>query len=261
MILRIALFTTAILFVSSSFLTFADSSSSSTTTTTDSSNAKIVECPVSGKAPDTFALCATATCWTLDGVAYCKCEVMNEESISISFDYEENGKSKNVCDLLLEGVPNGYTVSTYATPRQVETDYDPKVEKLGPPMGYYTCDTRSGTQAYGAQCDGGLCFKSTQGKEFPGLGYIKENEIVCSCPPTLSNSPGFQIAGPWKCKPGDANENNQCCDQSYYNDMCGVTSVKTTGTVLAVNAPIGTARVLSAKLDGKPARFNACRFQ
>ena len=223
-------------------------------------NAKIVQCPVSDKQPDTFALCATATCWTLDGVAYCKCDVMNEKSISISFDYEENGQSKNVCNLLLDGNNNGYTVSTYATPRQVETDYNPKTEKLGAPLGYYTCATKDGPQGYGAQCDGGICFYGTQGKDFPGLGHIDKNEIVCSCPPMLSSSPGFQIAGPWNCKPGDANENNQCCDQDYYNEMCSVTSVKSTGTVLAVSAPIGAPKVLSAMLDGKPPQVNACRF-
>ncbi|NMH64142.1 hypothetical protein [Shewanella salipaludis] len=228
---------------------------------TDASDAKIVECPLAANQPDTFALCATATCWTLDGVAYCKCDVMNEESISFSFNYEANGESKNICDTLLQGNRNGFTVSTYATPRQIETDYEPETEKLGPPMGYYTCDTESGPQAYGAQCDGGLCFTSTQGKDFPGLGHINQNQIVCSCPPTLSKAPGFQIAGPWSCKPGDKNADNHCCDQDYYDDMCGVTSVTATGTVLAVNAPIGTARALSIKLDGDVPRFNSCRFK
>jgi hypothetical protein len=128
-------------------------------------------------------------------------------------------------------------------------------------MGYYSCLTGSGPQTYGAQCDGGLCFKSTQGKDFPGLGQINDDEIVCSCPPSLSKSPGFQIAGPWHCKPGDDNENNQCCDQNYYKAMCGVTSVTDTGTVLAVSAPIGVAKMLSTVLDGKPPQFNTCHFK
>ncbi|WP_444996206.1 hypothetical protein [Aliikangiella sp. IMCC44359] len=230
----------------------------STPTKMKSYQSKTVQCPISDKQPNTFALCATATCWTLDGVAYCKCDVMNEKSISISFDYEENGQSKNVCNLLLDGNNNGFTVSTYATPRQIETDYNPKIEKLGPPMGYYTCPTLSGSQAYGAQCDGGICFQSTQGQYFPGLGHIKRGEIVCSCPPTLSSSPGFQIAGPWNCEPGDTNENNQCCDKSYYDQMCFVTNVKSTGTKLAVSAPIGGAKAFSILLDGKPPSLNTC---
>jgi len=230
-------------------------------TETNMKNSKIVQCPISTTQPDTFALCATATCWTLDGVAYCKCNIMNEKSISISFNYEENGQSKDVCNLLLDGNNNGFTISTYATPRQIEADYNPETEKLGPPMGYYTCLTKSSPQAYGAQCDGGVCFNSTQGKDFPGLGHINEGEIVCSCPPTLSSSPGFQIAGPWNCKPGDANENNQCCDQDYYNDMCTVTSVKSTGTILAVSAPIGGAKALSTILDGKLPSLNSCHFK
>lgn len=250
-----------LMFLIGSLLFVSMANGQSSTGNTNPKSKKIVQCPVSEKQPDRFALCATATCWTLDGVAYCKCDIKNEKSISISFDYEENGKHKNVCDLLLEGNKNGFTVSTYATPRQLETDYDPKAEKLGPPMGFYTCVENSGQQVYGAQCDGGVCFYSTQGKNFPGLGHINKGEIVCSCPPTLSTGPGLQIAGPWNCKPGDPNKNNQCCDQDYYNEMCTVTSVKSTGTVLAVSAPIGGAKVLSTMLDGKPPSINTCHFK
>lgn len=242
------------------FASLASGASKTTGTQPSASDAPLVQCPTSPDLPDRFALCAAATCWTLDGVAYCKCDVLNEESISISFEYEENGQTRNVCDLLLDGENNGFTVSTYATPRQIEADYNPKTEKLGPPMGLYTCATKDDLTAYGAQCDGGICFDSTQGKEFPGLGHIKDDEIVCSCPPTLNPTLRFQIAGPWSCKPGDSNENNQCCDQNYYNSMCKVTSVSATGTVLAVSAPAGSAVTLSTILDGEKPTLNACKF-
>ncbi len=225
-----------------------------------SEGAPLVQCPVSPDQPNRFALCAAASCWTIDGLAYCKCDVLNEESISISYEYEENGKTKNICDLLLDGTKNGFTVSTYATPRQIVADYNRATEKLGPAMALYTCATKNSRIAYGAQCDGGICFDSTQGKNFPGLGHIKDDEIVCSCPPTLNPTLRFQVAGPWSCNPGDANENNECCDQSYYNEICNVTSVSTTGTVLAVSAPAGSAATLSKILDGEKPTLNSCNF-
>lgn len=244
-------------------------SAGSTNTKSDSTEAAstepaksppLVQCPTSPDQPNRFALCAAASCWTIDGLAYCKCDVLNEESISISYEYQENGKTKNICDLLLDGTTNGFTVSTYATPRQIVTDYNQATEKLGPPMALYTCATQNDRIAYGAQCDGGICFDSTQGKNFPGLGHIEEDEIVCSCPPTLNPTLRFQVAGPWSCKPGDANGNNECCDQSYYNDICNVTSVSTTGTLLAVSAPAGSAAMLSKILDGEKPTLNACKF-
>lgn len=220
----------------------------------------IVTCPVSPNQANKFALCAAATCWMLDKVAYCKCDVLHEKSISISFAYEADGKSRNVCDLLLAGNGNGFTVSTYATPRQGETDYDPAKEKLGPPKAFYTCPNNSDSEpAYGAQCDGAICFTSTQAKDFPGLGHVAQDEIICSCPTTDSSPVGFQIAGPWHCEPGDANKDNECCSKKFYDEMCSVTSVKT-GTYLKVSAGIGDASALSTILDGKKPSFNKCDF-
>ncbi len=220
------------------------------------------ECPVSSDDSNTFALCATATCWTVDNVAYCKCDVMNEQSISLPFHYKENGEDKDVCDLLQAGVDNGFTVSTYATPRQMEADYDPETEKLGPPMAIYTCLNSEDTPAgYSAQCDGGLCFKSTQGQTFPGIGQLKEDEIICSCPAMPSPPMGFQIAGPWTCAPGERNANGQCCDKSFHDKLCSVKSVSSTGTQLMVGAPTGVGTILSKKLDGKVPALNRCEFK
>ncbi|CAM3974074.1 hypothetical protein [Pseudoalteromonas byunsanensis] len=232
-----------------------------TTPADDQNTPPVIKCPTNTHDYNRFALCATATCWTLDGIAYCKCEVLNEPSISISFDYQENGQNKNICDLLLQGKDNQFTVSTYATPRQIEKDYDPETEKLGPPLGFYTCSGQSSEAAYSAQCDGGVCFNSTQGTNFPGLGHISDNEIVCSCPPSQNPTKRFQIAGPWLCKPGATNDDNECCDQDYYNEMCSVSSISTTGTKLAVGAPAGGAATLSKLLDGAVPSLNACRFK
>ncbi|SDQ12402.1 hypothetical protein [Pseudovibrio sp. Tun.PSC04-5.I4] len=66
---------------------------------------------------------------------------MNEQSISLPFHFKEDGEEEDVYDLLQAGVENGFTVSTYATPRQMEPDYDPTTEKLGPPLATYTAPT------------------------------------------------------------------------------------------------------------------------
>ncbi len=216
-------------------------------------------CPVSKRDSKTFALCATATCWTLDNVAYCKCDVMHEKSISLPFNYREDGEKRDVCDILQDGVGNGFTVSTYATPRELEADYDPATEKLGAPLALYDCDSRNGRQAgYSAQCDGGLCFNSTRGKDFPGFGRLKKSEIICSCPPVTSPPTGFQITGPWNCAPGDPNTDGHCCDRAYQARLCGVSKVSRTGTEIAVGAPTGVATTLSRLLDGKAPAINRC---
>lgn len=222
-----------------------------------------VQCPESAGSPNTFALCATAKCWTLDNVAYCKCEVLNQESISLPFNYTENGVMKNICDLLLEGPANGFTVSTYATPRQLLKDYKPEVENLGPPLALYTCNPQKysrASNALSAQCDGGVCFKSTQGQTFPGLGVVQANEIICSCPISKGSSIGFQISGPWLCAPGETNKNGRCCDKAFYRQYCGVQSTSKTGTSIVVGSPTGVAVTLSTLLDGTVPNLNRCNF-
>ena len=101
-----------------------------------------VQFPKPGVSANKFALCAIAQCTTIDKVAYCKCEVLHQESISLPYNYTENKTKKNVCNLLLDGLHNGFTVSTYATPVQALKDYNPVVEKLGPPKALYTCNPK-----------------------------------------------------------------------------------------------------------------------
>ena len=221
----------------------------------------VVKCPTSSESLDRFALCATAMCWTLDGVSYCKCDIKEEESISLSFSYYEGGTMKNVCDLLVQGNSNGFTISTYATPPQALKGYDARVEKEGPAKALYDCNRPgySTRPAYSAQCDGGVCFNSTTNSDFPGLGHVKSDQIVCSCPPT-PNKRVFQIAGPWNCAPGEVNVDNRCCDKEFYKTYCGVRSIKRTGTILPVGSAVGSAVGLSTLLDGQPPMINVCRF-
>jgi hypothetical protein len=100
----------------------------------------------------TYALCAVASCF-FNGVAYCKCDVKTGDSISLSLEFDEG---EDVCTVNEEGVENGYMVSTYSVPDSVL--------KPNGDMASYTCP--SGSDGAYAQCDGGICFKSTRGSHF-----------------------------------------------------------------------------------------------
>ena len=215
-----------------------------------------------------YALCATAQCFTLNGVAYCNCNLKQGESISIAFDFD-NGQ--DVCSLLDDGVSNGYTVSTFSLPDQVTkayaAAYNPNTGEP-PPLALYTCP--GGGQSTGpyAQCDGGLCFDSTTGAEFPGVGPIGPHQILCSCPITVPRATppqklGYQIAGPWQHADGTAcganDSPSDCCSTSYENQFCGANYSPTipTGTTIPVGAPEGVPVTLAILLgDLRP--FNSC---
>jgi YVTN family beta-propeller protein len=184
----------------------------------------------------TYALCAVANCFVLDGLSYCKCDVMSGDSISLPFNYDDN---QDICSINAAGVENGYMASTFSTP--------PSVEPPNGDMALYDCP-RTSVGAY-AQCDGGLCFASTEGKSFPGFeGPLKQNEIICSCPITQPTSPpppvGFRIAGPYPC-------------QSSHFQYCNIANPKT-GSTIYVGAPTGAAALLSKLLYGKVSKFNRC---
>jgi hypothetical protein len=105
----------------------------------------------------------------------------------------------------------------------------------------YTCPARSSDGAY-AQCDGGICFTSTEGQSFPGSAEpLDRNQIICSCPITVADPTkaklGYQIAGPFPCQ------------KSFYQYCKKATANKLTGSTIYVGAPIGTARFLARQLN------------
>src|SRR5262249_61980762 len=63
----------------------------------------------------TYALCATASCFVFNDVAYCKCDVLTGDSISLALDFDD----QDVCTVNEEGVKNGYMVSTFSVPDSV----------------------------------------------------------------------------------------------------------------------------------------------
>src|SRR2546430_12541031 len=197
-----------------------------------------------------YALCAEASCFVYDGVAYCKCDVMRGDSISLQLSYFSAGGEQNVCDVNAQGQrENSYMVSTFSLPDNV---------KKGGPAAIYTCpgplNAGSGVSApvaYG-QCDGGICFTSSRARRFPGFfDRLRHDEVICSCPistdatPGSADSAGYQIFGPYH---PDAPEGSRC-DASACAE-CSVANPTTNGSTLKVGAPTGSGEFLGLRLHG-----------
>jgi hypothetical protein len=186
----------------------------------------------------TYALCAVASCFVFNEVAYCKCDVKTGDSISLALDYDDG---KDVCTVNEEGASNGsYMVSTYSLPDSV---------KPGGDQAIYTCPGATSDGAY-AQCDGGICATSLQGQSFPGFDEpLAKDQIICSCPITVhqKGAPvGYQIAGPYPCQ------------QSFFENCKSATANNKTGSTLYVGAPTGTARLLTFLLTDTNPPVNNC---
>ena len=187
----------------------------------------------------TYALCAAARCNVYDGVAYCQCDVKHGDSISLPFPM---GKDEDVCSANAAGADNKYMISTYSLPKSITS-----------PEGggaIYTC-SGEGSGAY-AQCDGGICFRSTEDTTFPGFDKpVKKGQIICSCPITQSKSgddaQAYQILGPYP------------CDKSFFRYCKAATATAKTGSTIYVGAPAGTAQGLAVLLHGKVGPVNECR--
>ena len=186
----------------------------------------------------TYALCATASCFVFNDLAYCTCDVKRGDSISLPFRYDRN---KDVCTVNAEGAGNGYMVSTFSL--------DPSVVAPTGDMAVYNCPGKTATGAY-AQCDGGICFRSTQGQRFPGSDKpLKPDQIICSCPITVAQPPapvGYQIAGPYPCR------------RSFFDNCSSKVANLDNGAKIYVGAPTGSARLLTRLLDGSVPPLNTC---
>lgn len=186
----------------------------------------------------TYALCAVASCFVFNDVAYCTCDIKKGDSISLPFNYDTD---KDVCTVNADGADNGYMVSTFSLAEEVLAGVGDKA--------IYTCPGNRSTGAY-AQCDGGLCFRSTQGMGFPGSDQeLREDQIICSCPITVANPPapvGYQIAGPYP------------CERSFFQNCSSRTANKDTGSTLYVGAPTGGAVALTRLLYGNVPPINRC---
>jgi hypothetical protein len=200
----------------------------------DSSSPKFIVC--SGQ---TYALCAVASCFVMDKLAYCECDVKAGDSISLSYAF---GNGENVCSVNAEGAANGYMVSTFSVPDSVVAPDGNQA--------LYACPASTSNGAY-AQCDGGLCFTSTEGQSFPGFdGPLNAGQIICSCPITVSDPAtariGYQIAGPYPCQ------------KSFFKNCNHAIANNKTGAQIYVGAPTGSARRLARRLNGSVPPLNRC---
>jgi hypothetical protein len=69
-----------------------------------------------GKTMVPHALCAVASCFVFNGLAYCKCDVAQGDSISLPFEFDDG---QDICTVNAEGVGNGYMASTFSFPPSV----------------------------------------------------------------------------------------------------------------------------------------------
>jgi hypothetical protein len=188
----------------------------------------------------TYALCAVASCFVFNQVAYCKCDVKFGDSISLPLEFDDG---QDVCTVNAEGAANGYMVSTFSVPDSI----------LKPNGGQaiYTCP-RTSDGAY-AQCDGGICFTSSEGQSFNGFDEpLAKDQIICSCPITVQNPEtarvGYQITGPYPCQ------------KSFFENCNSTTANNKTGSTIYVGAPTGTPRLLAFLLTGTNPPVNECRL-
>jgi hypothetical protein len=188
----------------------------------------------------TYALCAAAYCTVFNGVSYCKCDVMSGDSISLPFNFDHD---EDICSVNAEGKENGYMASTYSLPQSV-------IAPAGD-QALYNCPAETSTGAY-AQCDGGLCFTSTEGQSFPGFDKpLQKGELICSCPITVANPDtakvGYQIIGPYP------------CETSFFQNCSSETANTSTGAMIHVGSPTGTGRFLTRRLYGEVPPLHECR--
>lgn len=186
-----------------------------------------------------YALCASAKAFVFQEVSYAKCIIKKGDSISAPPLVYNSRTGQNICDINAEGANNGYMSSTFSLPEET---------LKGGSKALYTCP--GGSTGDYAQCDGGTCFTSTRGQVFPGLGKLREDEIICSCPITKANTSvapfGYQFIGPYPCQ---TEAFNVCNKQT------------TNGDIIPVGSPPGAGRVLSYALYGRNFRLNECRLK
>jgi hypothetical protein len=196
-----------------------------------------------------YALCATASCAVYNGVAYCHCDVLNGDSISLQLDVPTPTGEANVCDVMAQGKTHGFLVSTYSLPADAVK---------GGSVASYTCP---GTDNQGAgvpapvaygQCDGGICFTSTGMRGAGGA-------VTCSCPISTaatagsSDAFGYQTFGPYHPEAPVGKR----CDASGCAS-CSVSNPTANGSVIPVGAPTGSGKFLTLRLNGSIPPMNEC---
>jgi hypothetical protein len=183
----------------------------------------------------TYALCAGASCFVFNDVAYCTCNVKKGRSISSSFKYDGG----DICTLNAEGPYNGYMASTFSPPPGLAVG--PGADKA-----LYTCPISS--RPFYAKCDGGLCFTSTAGRSFPPPTSFGYDQIVCACPIEQASPPhGVEIIGPYPCQ---KSFRQKACERETANSD--------TGSTVYDGTSIGSTATGTFLLTRQIPHFNNC---
>ena len=190
-----------------------------------------------------YALCAGAQAVNFNEITYANCARLRGNSISLQQNFPSapgNDDNPGNIATVNEGAPNrgGYIVSTYSPPAGAA---NPNGN-----LAVYSCD-RGGSSA---QCDGGLCFTSTTGKNPPLWGPVSNSQIVCSCPIRTTAVP-FSVIGPKPC-PATAAE---------YDAVCGANgSQANKGATIFIGDPIPNpdSWEILASCVGQPVTMNTC---
>jgi len=191
-----------------------------------------------------YALCAGAQAVNFNEITYANCARLRGNSISLQQNFPSapgNDDNPGNIATVNEGAPNrgGYIVSTYSPPAgAVNPNGD---------LASYQCE-RGGSYA---QCDGGLCFTSTTGRNPPLWGPVSNSQIVCSCPIQTSAIP-FEVMGPKPCPTTAA----------AFDAVCGANVSKANnGATIFIGDPVpGGWGILGACLLGQtqPLPINTC---
>jgi hypothetical protein len=192
-----------------------------------------------------YALCATASCTVYNGVAYCRCDVLKGDSISLQLDIPTPTGEANVCDVMAQGTTLGFLVSTYSYPADAVK---------GGPLAIYTCP---GTDNAGRWRGGpGDLWPMRWRYLLAGAGV---GEVICSCPISTgatagsSTALGWQVFGPYHPQAPIG----QRCDASGCAS-CSVANPTANGSIIPVGAPTGSGRFLTVRLDGSFPPTNEC---
>jgi|GEM_PF-1458094 len=185
-----------------------------------------------------YALCTGVQCFVYNNVAYCRCNLLFGNSISRKLSYPGG----DVCTFNGKGSSNGYVVSTFSVP--------PSSVGQSGDQALYFCPPTSNSGSF-ASCDGGVCFSSTRGQSFPGLGRLGQDQIVCSCPIVSGTSGtaakvGHQIFGPYPCQ------------ASFFQNCNSAVATGANGTMLYEGATTGSYEIGALVLNGGLAHFNMC---
>jgi len=194
------------------------------TSSNSKANAVLKKIPLMPLSNQKYALCAGAVTFNFDGITYARCRLKDGNSLAEKHTYK--GGNAETVNKIGNAPGNGtFLVSTYSPPSTDE-------------YALYSCPSSG---AY-AQCNGGICFTNTSGNEFPGLGRLASNEIICSCPITVAKD--YHVTGPAKCP----------TSRSAYDKICSKGSEKAVtkdGASLYIGAggPPATTLAMNAYYD------------